>query len=88
MMADRGKVIKGLECCGKGNMCRNHCPYDGPVKNCTSQLARDAMELLKAQEPIEPVEMTNDFYPIGDPLRTIGWECGKCHDRIAGDNNF
>lgn len=53
-MDNREKVIKGLECCGKGNMCRSHCPYDGPendIKNCTSQLAMDALSLLKAQEP-------------------------------------
>lgn len=47
------KVIRGMECCGKGNMCRSDCPYDGPENNivhCTSQLARDALELLKALE--------------------------------------
>lgn len=44
--------------------------------------------LLEKQEPVDPIEMIDDFYPIGDPLRTIGWRCGKCGDRIAGYDNF
>ena len=47
-----------------------------------------ALELLKEQEAIEPVEMIDDFYPIGDPLRTSGWKCGKCMERIAGYDNY
>lgn len=45
-------------------------------------------DLPKEQEPVEPVEMIDDFYPIGDPLRTIRWKCGKCGDMIAGYFNF
>lgn len=48
----------------------------------------DALSLLKAQEPVEPIEMINDFYPIGDPRRTEGWKCGKCGQRIAWDDNY
>ena len=48
----------------------------------------DGTKLLKAQEPVEAVEMIDDFYPIGDPLRTIGWKCGKCMERIAGYDNY
>lgn len=51
------------------------------------QAFEDALSLLKAQEPVEPIEMINDFYPIGDPLRTEGWKCGKCGQRIAWDDN-
>ena len=43
------KIKKGLECCAKGNSCRGHCPYDGMsagIKECTSQLARDALTLI------------------------------------------
>lgn len=51
-------------------------------------LAADALSLLKAQDAIEPVEMINDFYPIGDPLRTVGWKCGECGELIAGEDNY
>lgn len=47
-----------------------------------------AIEALEKQETFEPVEMIDDFYPIGDPLRTIGWRCGKCGERIAGYDNY
>lgn len=54
-MADREKVIKGLECCTHGVAQCPICPYD-PRNNalpvdCMSGLAKDALELLKAQEP-------------------------------------
>lgn len=59
-MPDLKRTTQGLECCGKGNMCRSHCPYDGPendIKNCTSQLARDALSLLNTQrERIKELE--------------------------------
>ena len=47
-----------------------------------------AIEALEKQETFEPVEMIDDFYPIGDPLRTIGWKCGKCGERIAVYDNY
>jgi uncharacterized OB-fold protein len=47
-----------------------------------------AIEALNEQEAIEPVEIIDDFYPIGDPLRTIGWKCGKCGERIAYYDNY
>ena len=47
-----------------------------------------AIEALEKQEEFEPVEMIDDFYTIGDPLRTIGWRCGKCGERIAGHDNY
>ena len=54
-MADREKVIKGLECCAKDYRCFGpECPYKKPPKlwsSCNTELARDALSLLKAQEP-------------------------------------
>ena len=50
----REKVIKGLECCAECGKCKSECPYDGKensIYGCTTQLAKDALELLKAQEP-------------------------------------
>lgn len=50
-MNDQEKVIKGLECCGKGNRieCAN-CDYLCE-DNCYKTLCDDAIALLKAQEP-------------------------------------
>ena len=55
-MADREKVIKGLECCAIGLYCPDEeCPYEKDKEekqeNCIALLARDALEVLKAQEP-------------------------------------
>lgn len=61
-MTEREKVIKGLECCEK-KVCifrdtEKDCPYwelcgeyDDAFKDCTTALAKDAIALLKAQEP-------------------------------------
>lgn len=59
-MIDVDKVIKGLECCTRDirsqddNPC-NGCPYDVNYQNndstCTLDLKKDALALLKAQEP-------------------------------------
>lgn len=52
-MIDREKVQKGLECCCGGGMCFHGCPYhevSQSVEGCTSQLASDALELLKEQQ--------------------------------------
>ena len=55
-MADREKIIKGLECCILRNpddhtRC-SQCPYSG---NCVNRLKIDALELLKD----EPSEVLN-----------------------------
>ena len=64
-MIDRGKVLKGLECCTwsdaglyegyavESSMCEI-CPYHDEKKQmgeCNEDLRVDALELLKAQEP-------------------------------------
>jgi len=49
-MPDREKVIKGLECCEKANNCGN-CPYDGECAKRGFALTRDAIVLLREQEP-------------------------------------
>lgn len=72
-MADRKKVIKGLECCTDGfMMCkRERCPYYGkaPIDStCRIELEKDALALLKEQEPISP-----DYDPA-----TLTWSCGNC----------
>lgn len=52
-MADIEKVIKGLECCTNGDLCSGNCPYDDEyddVVDCTSELAKDAIETIKEQQ--------------------------------------
>ena len=48
-MIDKKKVVKGLECCKLG--CDYGCPYADSEGDCTSNLASDALELLKEPEP-------------------------------------
>lgn len=53
-MTDREKVIKGLECCTDGFMCKKEeCPYycKSPINStCRIELEKDAIALLKMQE--------------------------------------
>ena len=61
-MIDQEKVIKGLECCTK-KLCiykatEKECPYwelsgayEDAFEDCTTEMAKDALALLKAQEP-------------------------------------
>jgi len=76
-MADQEKVIKGLTCCRNG-FCFS-CPYndgvDGNV-DCKQKWADDALELLKAQEPVEPQEKREGDYK--------NLYCGVCGRGIVG----
>lgn len=56
-MPDREKVIKGLEHCSNKSFCNDSCPYSSILRDpnfgideCMTQLAHDALELLKGQE--------------------------------------
>jgi len=57
-MTDRGKVVKGLECCHVQRnevppLCED-CPYMNPMEgtcDALDELLGDALTLLKAQEP-------------------------------------
>lgn len=50
---EKAKILKGLECCaGKEKNC-DGCPYN-PVGACTTTLAKDAADLLKANEIPKP----------------------------------
>lgn len=49
-MIGREKVIKGLECCLNVGDCQKQCDYF-PDNGCDKELMRDALALLKAQEP-------------------------------------
>ena len=51
-MPDLKNVIKGLECCAHDDIgdCDN-CPYNENTRYCDTQLMRDAIAMLKVQEP-------------------------------------
>lgn len=91
-MINREKVIDGLECCTK-KVCvciykdtEKKCPYwelcgeyEDSFEDCTTALSKDALALLKAQEP-KPVHVTADINS-----RKIG-ECPNCGKWInSGD---
>ena len=49
-MADREKVIQGLECCNQTqeDLC-SQCPYFNDFNGCMLELRQDALALLKEQ---------------------------------------
>lgn len=53
-----------------------------------AELVRNAISLLKEQEAVEPKEIVNKHFPIGDYRRTIGWLCGKCGFALMGSANY
>lgn len=71
-MADREKVIRGLECCttfdSKGFPLCEECPYadDGTCPE-LDQLHRDALELLKEQEP-RVMTLEEASFRLGEPV--------------------
>jgi hypothetical protein len=111
-MVDREKVIKGLECCVK-KVCiyestKKECPYwklcgnhEGAFEDCTTALAKDALELLKAQEPItgetsDGYHTFNELYHHRAVLFSVivanypdrAWKAKKHHDGTMYDNMF
>ena len=76
-MIDKEKVIKGINCCLAGGfvMCEE-CPYmDKASKSCkgTDGVLKDALELLKEQEPIAPKQQEE----------THVWTvCGNCSQHL------
>lgn len=78
------KVIKGLECLAKQHgivgVCEpENCPY-GDLHTCANEIARDAIALLKAQEPREPYYTKLEYIVNGMPVTINHPECPRCHD--------
>lgn len=65
------KVIKGLEFCTTYPCYCTGCPYDEICELDADELMRDALFLLKSQEPIEPKQ---DSF--------LNWRCGNCNMEI------
>ena len=86
-MADREKTIRGLECCtafdSKGFPLCEECPYadDGTCHE-LDQLHRDALSLLKKQEPVEPERAHSGG-------GSTWWNvCGNCKTAINPNDKF
>jgi hypothetical protein len=83
-------VIKGLECCSKGDCadCDN-CTYHGVQTDvpCESTLMRDALVLLKAQEPrvltLDELRMNEVYWAEQDNILRP-WPITLHHIRNAG----
>ena len=70
---DKEKVFKGMNCClrnGDPECCL--CPYDAIDLRCRVNLRNDLINLMKAQEPVEPV-FERQFLS-----RIEIYDCGKC----------
>ncbi len=79
-MADRQKVIDGLELCLKG--LSDICPYkdsDAPG-GCRDELMHDALVLLRAQEPREPHYTKLEYIVNGMPVAINHPECPRCYE--------
>ncbi len=77
---DREKVIKALECYERtaGERCKN-CPY-ADSDMCVEEMSKDALELLKKQEPVEP-ELEGGG--------SCWWHvCPECHGTVDKDDHF
>lgn len=57
-MPDREKVENGLNICTSAEPC-NGCPYLGE-RNCNLAMVKDALDLLKEQDAVEPKQV--DLY--------------------------
>ena len=78
-MLDREKIIKGLERClicdisvvasEEAQNAHHECEYTVGLYCGQKKLLRDALELLKGQEAVEPKH---------NPLSPTDWFCGKC----------
>ena len=91
MMPDRDKVIKELEHCSciidEYDVCEG-CPYKDADVNadvnadvdtnagCHIVLMKDAMELLKEQEPVKPIRLEN------------WWKCPSCSGNIVANMKY
>lgn len=80
-MADREKVIKGLELCeiGSGDRCyETECLYYG--QGCTESLKNDILELLKERETGRWIFLTD--------CSNSGVYCSECNTKVFNSYPF
>ena len=91
-MPDREKVIKGLECCVKTTIeeskCADNCPYKSQCWDGTMflDILQDALELLKAQEPVKPFVTGNGH--TFEEAETWWYVCGNCNEPIDPNDQY
>ena len=86
-MIDREKVIKGLECClSLSDRCPDEClecPY-GSDKDCEvtcmQKMGKDALALLKEQEPRAPHYTRLEYLVNGMVVAVKHPECPRCFE--------
>lgn len=94
-MADREKVIRGLECCLSGPMQCDSCPYKQPGEftgGCAQKLKKDAIALIKEQEPttyaydeyVTPTCQKCGFHPFAGYIPTLKWMEEKGYNYCTG----
>ena len=83
-MVDRDKVIRGLHCCAHtdGASCID-CPYDISDSDCSAMMSMDVLELLKKQEPEEPIRMHHTEHK-----QTDNYRCRKCGNDLYFEQRF
>ena len=93
-MANREKVLKGLECClvfDEDYQC-DECPYRATederkvIDWCChlEELRKDALELLKGHEPVKPYKIPHSITHPGG-----AYVCGDCKIKILEpDDDF
>lgn len=84
------KVIRGLECCmreNNTNMCGD-CPYHDSSETrfgCMQSAMRDALALLKEQEPVKPFGGYGFYFCGGckNPFNSVSQKfCSECERRV------
>ena len=76
-MNEFGRVIYDLErcTCHVPDACRDCSKYaSGTGLKCMESLMMDALELLKEQEPVEPILVGVNTWTCGECSALLGWE--------------
>ena len=81
-MADREKVIKALKLAASlvWNSNEGQCEImDSDDALTVAHAIRDALELLKDQEPVKPIEQGDDSYVCDNCGEAVGWDEMECY---------
>jgi len=84
-MADKEKVLKGLENCAIKQSCLG-CPYCKGNATCQDDMAKDALELLK--ERLEPVEPHMVIAGSEAEWQTWWYKCGACSGQVNPGDKY
>lgn len=88
-MADREKVIYDIErcICHVPDACKDCSKYGGDnAIRCMEELLKDALSLLKAQEPVKPLVVGRG--ESFETAETWWYECGNCNEPIDPNDQY